>query len=375
VLYPYVLYPVVLALLVRLRPRPIAKRKGWKESVSIVLSAYNEEASIGRRILKLQDLLHLSEMQGEIIVVSDGSTDRTAEIARLQGAGEVRVLDFASNCGKAAALSAGCEVARNDILVFADTRQSWDSDSLRFLVENFSDPMVGAVSGDLLLESNSGVTAGVSLYWRYEKWVRRQESKVHSTVGVTGAISAVRRKLFRPIPPGTILDDVYWPLIVAMQGFRVIHDDRARAYDRLPEKSRDEFRRKVRTLSGNFQLCALLPAALLPWRNPLWFQFISHKVFRLLVPWALMGFLASALVLRGPLYSLLLGCQVAFYALALLSGWEGAVLGRRVATAAGAFVLLNVAAWVAFWVWLSGKAVHSWHKVNYEVTAQTPPAS
>ena len=122
---------------------------------------------------------------------------------------------------------------------------------------------------------------------RYERWLRHNEGQIGSVVGVTGAISAVRRELFRPIPHGTILDDVYWPLQVAMIGYRVVRDPRARAYDSLPERAGDEFRRKVRTLAGNLQLLARLPGALLPWRNPIWLQFISHKVLRLLVPWAL----------------------------------------------------------------------------------------
>jgi len=193
-------------------------------------------------------------------VVSDGSTDGTAasarQVARAVGVGQtfvsaafsgrqeclpharanVRVLELPSNVGKAAALSAGCTAAVHDILVFADARQTWAADALPLLLENFADPSVGAVSGDLVVQSAPGVMAGVGLYWQYEKELRKLESQVHSTVGVTGAISAVRRRLFRAIPPGTLLDDVYWPLQVAMQGLRVVHDGRAHAYDRLPAR-------------------------------------------------------------------------------------------------------------------------------------------
>ena len=159
--------------------------------------------------------------------------------------------------------------------------------------------------------------AGVGLYWRYETWLRWQESLVFSAVGVTGAISAVRRHLFRPIPPGTILDDVYWPLRVTMQGFRVVHDRRARAFDRFPDRVEDEFRRKVRTLSGNYQLLRRFPDVVRPGRNPVWFQFLSHKVMRLAVPWALLVLLASSLMLEAPLYRAALGVQLAFYLLGL----------------------------------------------------------
>src|SRR5262249_54665110 len=187
----------------------------------------------------------------------------------------------------------------HDILVFADARQRWDPLALRMLLENFADPEVGAVSGDLVVESAPGVMGGVGLYWRYEKWLRKKESQIHSTTGVTGAICAVRRALFPGGPPGTLLDDVYWPLCVVMGGHRVVHDKRAVAYDRLPERARDEFRRKVRTLTGCFQIVTRLPQTLLPWRNPVWVQFVSHKLLRLAVPWALLAMLLGSAVLPG----------------------------------------------------------------------------
>ena len=144
------------------------------------------------------------------------------------------------NSGKAVALSEACALARHDFLVFADARQTWSTKALKLLLENFTDPTIGAVSGDLIVSSGRGALEGVGLYWKYEKWIRKQESRFHSMVGVTGAICAVRRELFQPIPQGTILDDVYWPLQVAMQGYRVIHDERACAFDRLPEKTGDD---------------------------------------------------------------------------------------------------------------------------------------
>src|SRR5262249_44541690 len=153
-------------------------------SVSIVVSAYNEGATIGRRLEELTGLLRISGLRGEVVVVSDGSTDGTAGIARSYGKGIVRVIELADNVGKASALSMGCAAAQNEIIGFADARQTWASDSLRLLLENFADPEVGAVSGNLVVESSAGVMAGVGLYWRYEKWLRRQESNVHSTIGV-----------------------------------------------------------------------------------------------------------------------------------------------------------------------------------------------
>ena len=366
VVYPYAVYPLALALLAHWRGRPVCAAGPPPRSVSIIIAARNEEESVDRRLKELTAALEAWRLDGEVILVSDGSTDATAALARAHTKNRVRVLELGKQSGKAAALSAGCALAEHEILVFADIRQHWKADALPLLLENFADPRVGAVSGDLMLADPGGTLSGVALYWRYEKMLRRLEGRVWSVVGVTGAISAVRRSLFRPIPPGTLLDDVYWPLSVALDGYRVIHDRRAIAYDQLPAAATDEFRRKVRTMSGNFQLLTRLPAALAPWRNPICFQFVSHKVARLLVPWALMVLLLTSILSTGPLYRMALMCQAAAYLLGLLGLCPGAARRSRLISAAGSFLVLNSAAWLAFWVWLSGNAERSWHKAIYQ---------
>lgn len=363
VLYTYLVYPLVLGVLSRLVRRPIRQLQPAPRSFSIVLAARDEAERIERRLEELTGLLQSSGLEGEIIVVSDGSTDATAALARGFADRGVQVLELPVNEGKASALSLGCAAAQYEILVFADVRQTWAPDVLPRLLASFTDPEVGAVSGDLIIECPPGLMNGVGLYWRFEKWLRRRESLVWSTVGATGAISACRRRLFRPIPRGTILDDVYWPLQVALQGYRVVHNSGAHAFDRLPERPRDEFHRKVRTLSGNFQVVRLLPAALLPWRNPIWIQLVSHKLLRLVVPWALLALLVCNCFLTGPFYLSLLWCQVAFYGLGLLGLWAGA--RHRLAGAVGSFLVLNAASWYAFWVWISGRTGRSWRKTIY----------
>ena len=367
VLYPYVLYPTAIAVMARLRGRPVHAVGRFEGSVSVVLAAYNEEVLIVRRLSELISLLAASGREGEIVVVSDGSTDKTPLFARSVPSERVRVLELALHVGKAEALTAACAAARGDIVVFADVRQRWAPDALENLLQKFTDPEVGGVSGDLRLDAGSGLTSGVGLYWRFEKWLRRTESLLHSTVGVTGAISAVRRELFRPIPSGVTLDDVYWPLRVAMQGYRVVHEEKAVAFDRLPRKAGDEFRRKLRTLSGNFQLLTQLPAALLPWRNPIWFQFLAHKIMRLVVPWALLGMLIVSVLLPEIPYRTALVGQLAFYCLGLIGILQHSHTQIRLTSAAGSFLVLNAAAWVAFWVWITGKATNSWRKVNYDL--------
>lgn len=369
ILYPYFIYPLILFLVSRVFQRKV-RRDAAARSVSIVLAARNEQDGIQRRLRELLALLDDNPGFGEIIVVSDGSTDDTVALVSQIGDPRVRLVELVQRFGKAEALNRGVAVARYDVVVFADTRQTWDAKALRLLLENFADDHVGAVSGDLVLQEASGAMVGVGLYWRYEKWLRTTESNIDTQIGVTGAISACRRDLYSPIPIGTVLDDVYWPMQVAMKGYRVIHDSRAVAYDRLPDKAKDEFRRKVRTLAGNFQLVARLPQALLPYRNPICLQFVSHKLARLAVPWALVGVFVFGLWCDGWVHDLAVLSQVIVYALGVVGlvsrrgGWLGA---------AASFLILNAAAWVAFWVWLTGKAEKSWKPVAY-TPAPTPVA-
>ena len=155
-------------------------------------------------------------------------------------------------------------------------------------------------------------------------------------------------------------------MCVVLQGRRVVHDERAKAFDRLPENPRDEFRRKVRTLAGNFQLLTLLPAsALLPWRNRVWWQWVSHKLLRIVVPWALIGLFVSGFFLADDWHQIFFWVQAGCYALGLLGLIPA--LGRRLKLlgAAASFLVLNAAAWLAFWVWITGRAGQSWHKVQY----------
>jgi biofilm PGA synthesis N-glycosyltransferase PgaC len=363
--YASVGYPLLLAVARRLwrRPRQLGP---VHTSVSIIVAVHNEEKHLDRRLDELTMLLRSAEVPGEVIVVSDGSTDRSVEVARQYIDRGVHVIALEENGGKAVALSHALAEAQGEIVVFADARQRWADDALVRLLENFADPQVGAVSGDLVLEEAPGVMAGVGLYWRYEKWLRRAESALGSQVGVTGAISAVRRRLLpAAIPAGTLLDDIYWPLCVAMRGYSVVHDDRALAFDRLPDQPRDEFRRKVRTLTGNYQIMALLPAALLPWRNPVWLPWVSRKLLRLVMPWALLGMLSASAALESPLYLCLLVAQFVGYGLATLGLLPSISCRSRLLATAASFLVLCTAAWLAFWVWITGQAGKSWHRVDY----------
>jgi biofilm PGA synthesis N-glycosyltransferase PgaC len=365
-LYPYLGYPGTALLMGLLSARRVRDDRANPQPVSLVIAAHNEAERIGRRVDELAHLAAAVHPQSEVIVVSDGSTDETAEVVRSAGAANVRLIELPHNQGKAQALNGGVAAARHEIVAFADARQTWDDGTLPRLLARFADPKVGAVSGDLRLRNASGGLASVDFYWRLEKWLRVSESRWHSSIGVTGAVCAVRRELFIPLPPGTVLDDVYWPMAVILQGWRVVHEPEAAAYDQLPDEIGGEYRRKLRTLAGNFQLLALLPSLLVPWKNPVWMQFVSHKVLRLATPWLLLAAWGLSLALaRQPLYAGLFAAQTLLIA-AGLAAWLAPPLARiRPLGILAAIFALNFAAWLAFWVWLSGGTSRTWKKVTY----------
>ncbi|HZZ14429.1 MAG TPA: glycosyltransferase family 2 protein [Candidatus Sulfotelmatobacter sp.] len=357
VAYTYLGYMGWLWLQSLIWPWPVLRSR-QEPYVSVVMVVRNEERWLER---KMQNLLQLDYPQElyQVVVVSDGSTDSTESILRRYASDpRVRVLMNQLSRGKASGLNDAIALAAGDVVVFTDARQQIEHGAIRALMENFADPHVGCVSGALMLGDPGLGEAGqgMGMYWRIEKEIRELESESGSVVGATGALYAVRRELLVPVPEGTILDDVYIPMQVVRQQKRVVFEPLAKAWDIPDLGSGMEFARKVRTLSGNYQLVQLAPW-ILSRRNPLLWRFLSHKLLRLTVPFALTAMLAASLWLSGPLYRVALVLQLCFYALALLAFARLPKLGLigRVADAAGTFVLLNTAAVVAFANFVAGR--------------------
>ena len=354
--YSYLGYAAWLWLRSRWSPRPV-RRSSDEPSVSAVMVVRNEEAVIARKIENLLTLDYPKEKL-EVVIVSDGSSDRTVEVlAEFERDPRVRVVVKTVSQGKAAGLNDAVAQASGEVLFFTDARQQIEPGALRLLIENFGDPEVGAASGELMLgDPASGETGkGMGLYWRIEKKIRELESASGSVVGATGAIYCVRRNLFQALPQGTILDDVLVPMQVVGQGSRVIFDSRARAWDSPDLGDGREFSRKVRTLSGNYQLLQLAPW-LLGSKDAIRFEFVSHKLSRLAVPLALLGLLLASMFLPQPFYRAALVAQLAFYVLSLVA-LGGIKVGplSRLADAARTFVVLNSAALVAFVNFVTGR--------------------
>lgn len=340
--YTYAGYPALISAWARMRPKR-ARTAPIEPTVSVVLAAHNEAANIRRKLDNLLALDYPSDKL-ELVVVSDGSTDATDEIVQGMAADRVILERMERAAGKPTAVNRGVATASGEIVVFCDARQRVDSAALRALVAPFADARVGAVSGALHLPSDKGP----GLYWSYEKRIRQAESQVDSVVGATGALYAIRRSLFSPLPSDCLLDDVLTPMRIAMGGHRVLFEPEAKVFD-VEASLSGEFARKARTLAGNFQLLSQLPGALNPLRNRLAFQLVSHKLARLVCPFALCGLLASNVVLVAtgapgwPFYCATLGAQLAGYGLAAKGALQGERAGRLARTA-HTFVALNVAA-------------------------------
>lgn len=318
-LYCYFGYPLLLWLMARLRSNPVQKGS-YEPKISVVLSVWNEEDVIKE---KLQNLLSLDypREKMEILIGSDGSTDETTRIIRGFNDPRIHLIERPRRQGKMATINELVQAARNETIVFCDARQTFAPDALRELVANFADHHVGCVSGELIFkekEGEGGTAKGVSLYWNYEKFIRKHESRLHSMLGATGAIYAIRREFFVPIPTRIVLDDMFVPLQIVRKGYRAVLDESAKAYDQAADSPREEHRRKTRTLFGNYQIFGLFPDLFNPLRSPVAIQLFSHKLLRVLIPLFLVLLFILNLILTGePLYQIMFYLQIVFYGMAV----------------------------------------------------------
>lgn len=344
ILYVLFGYPVLLGVLARRFAKPV-ERAPYEPRVSIIIAVQNGERFLANKLSSILALQYPHEKM-EIIVASDGSTDRTDAIARSFAGSGVRLLAL-DRGGKPSALNAGIAAAGGEILVLTDVRQALAPDSLRLLMENFADAKVGAASGELVLLKPDGQgEANVGLYWKYEIRIRLDLSALDSIFGATGAYYALRRELSVPIPPSALLDDMYLPLAAFFRGYRLVVDPRVHMFD-SPMSIETEFRRKVRTLAGNYQILGWYPKLLGP-GNRMWLHFVSYKFARLLLPFALVAVLLCSFHLPGFWSYLAVGGQIIFYSAAVLDFWiPDRSLLKRISSPIRTFVSLMAAAFLA----------------------------
>lgn len=339
IVYVILLYPLLLGWRARASANPI-KSAPASPTISVIVAVHNGESYLAD---KLRSILAVDYPRAsiEVLVVSDGSTDRTEEIAR-EFAPRVELI-VVPRGGKCAALNAGYKRANGELLLLTDVRQQIDPLSVQLLANCFSDPKVGVVSGELLIRQGaSQAEADIGLYWRMESWIRRNLSSIDSMFGATGPFYAIRRSLFVPVPADMLLDDMFLPLAAYFRGYRLVVEPRAQAFD-YPTSLETEFRRKVRTLAGNYQILLAYPQLLGP-GNRMWIHFVSYKLGRLVLPAALIAMAIASFFLPSPWGPLALIFQAAGYFLALI---DPAIPGKfplkKLSSAARTFVVMMTA--------------------------------
>lgn len=273
-------YPLTMAAVGRGRRKASGRLPSEPPSVAVIIATRDPPETVLRRVNDVRVSRYPAARLEVIVAVDARSPHSPADHAQLVGDRAIVVLGDAPG-GKAAALNAGVRGASADILVFTDSYQRFAPDAIPQLVQFLGDERYGSVSGAVVHEGHRLL----DLYWEYEMLIRRGQSALHSIANGTGQIQAIRRKLWEPLPPELIADDLYMTMRLVLRGGRVGFTPSARAFDPRQFTDRQLFWRRVRTLTGLVQFIAWMPAALLPWRNPIWVHFVCHKLMRLVTPY------------------------------------------------------------------------------------------
>ena len=360
--YIYVGYPSIIYLLSKIKSNP-DKNYDFLPSITIIISVYNEEKLIQKKIDNLFSLNYPDDLI-EVIIVTDGSNDTTASIIRKNSS--VKLIESKERLGKAECVNRAVAVAHNDVLILMDVRQIVEQNAIKELVSNLSNDVVGAVSGELVYRESSDInqtTENAGFYWKYEKMIRKAESKVGSVQGVTGALYAIKKDLMPKIKEGTILDDVYVPMSVIKNGYRVLFEPGAIIYDNASVNEAVERKRKIRTIAGNYQLISMNKWLLSPILNPTFFQYFSHKILRLMSPFFLSFTLLSLFYLAifnyGLFYKLLLLLVAFVFALTYVKGFKIKFL-YKVININHAFLQLNYYALLGCIEYIRNKNIYLW---------------
>ncbi len=389
IIYTYLGYPLLLALLARIRP----KQQPYKPAtpvVTLLVAAHNEEAIIAK---KLENSLALDYPADrlQILVAADGSDDHTVDIVRAYAQQGVELSYSPPRRGKMAAINRALSQARGEIVLFSDANNMYESNVLREMVPPFADPTVGAVTGAKSIVRGDGVLGeSEGLYWKYESFIKKQETRLGCCTGVAGEILAIRRNLFEPPPDDVINDDFYMAMRLIRRGYRVIYTPQARSWERVSLSAQDEKTRRSRIIAGRYQAITLA-SKLLPWPRPLivW-QIVSHKFLRPLVPLAMVGALLAGvtavirpsraekhrlLQLAPPFNWLLLLAQALFYGLAWLgsqpAGREGHL--RKLLYLPTFLVNSNLAALMGLYRFLNKSQTPLWQRVQRRPLSQDDP--
>jgi cellulose synthase/poly-beta-1,6-N-acetylglucosamine synthase-like glycosyltransferase len=367
--FAYLGYPVLVYLLSRIfgrSPCELAVGETDLPSVSLLIAAYNEEQDIEARVL---NALHLDYPASklEIVIASDGSTDRTNEIVSRYASSGVRLFDYAENRGKATVLNRTVPCLNGDIIVLSDANTSMAADAVRRLAAWFQDPEIGVVCGRLVLTDPRTGQNVDGLYWKYETFLKKCESRLGALLGSNGAIYAIRKPIFPVVNPGTLIDDFVIPLEARRgSGCRIVYDTQALAREETAPTILAEFRRRIRIGAGGFQSIGLLWPMLSPGNGWVALTFFCHKILRWTCPFFLIGALLANLFLLGdPFYDAVFLVQLAFYGAALIGNWLPAKpRGLRYFRLPTMFATMNAALLFGFFRWLFQRQTGVWARTD-----------
>lgn len=351
VVYSYAVYPFLLLLLPRRRE---TTREDITPSVTVLVSVFNEEKHI---VARIENLLAQDYPAVEILIGSDGSDDRTNELARQF---PVTLHAFSPRAGKPSVLNRLVPLATGELLVFTDANAMFEQDALRKLVRHFSDAGIGGVCGRLVFHG-PGRDTEEGPYWKMETWLKRRESDVDSCLGANGAIYAIRKSAWPGIPDNALIDDFVIGMRVREQGLRFLYDADAVAQEDLPTSVGHEMTRRIRIGAGGFQSLVLCWRSLLPWRGMYSWCFWSHKVLRWFAPFFMIAALvANFFLLPHPVFLVTMILQLAFYALALAN----LLLPRRTVlfSAPYYFVSINLALLLGFFRFITRTQRAAWKR-------------
>ena len=364
IVYTYAVYPLMIYFLSSYTPKLNSIELGENApEITVVIAVHNGEKYIKSKIESIYSQSYPVD-KIQIVIVSDGSDDATVRL--IKNYPSVRLLENTTRKGKAVALNKGVASADTQYIVFTDIRQKISSNAILSLVQRLQNEEVGAVSGELVLGgANDETSKKIGLYWRYEKFIRKSESQYKSVPGVTGALYAIRKKDYRQLKNDTILDDFEVPINIIRQGKRVIFESSAVAYDQVSNNMAVEKQRKIRTLAGNYQSFIRNRWLFSPCKNPIFWQFISHKVLRLVVPYCLILLLLIPLFVDSDFIQSLFFIQCIVYFLALIGPKLNlpGVLGSIV-NFFNVFLQMQLFVVIALMVFLSGKLDVKWKQVH-----------
>jgi len=343
------------------------KIEGHEPKVSFLITAYNEELSIEQ---KLNNTLSLNydPQNLEIIVASDGSTDNTDEIVKTFADRGVRLVRVEGRVGKTETQNQAVKQATGDIVIFSDATTRYDDDAIKNIVRNYADPAVGAVSGRYEYYNPTGASIGLGsvLFWKYENFIKKSQTRIKTITGCCGCIYSVRRDLYTPLP-ADIISDLVEPLTILEKGYRIVFEPKAVAYEETTENTSDEFNMRIRVITRGMRGLLYMKKLFNPFKYGfISFQLFSHKVMRWMIPvFAIVAFISNSLLLGNMFYDVMFVLQVVFYLMAILGLLtEKMNIHIKLFSVPLYFTTVNVASLISFYKTMIGYKAVTWETLR-----------